>query len=125
MNQVNYNDLKTLWYCVRFQSFSAAARALNKTESTVSSAMKRLSEQSGYQLFVQAGHGDRPMKPTRKAVFLAKLIEPVIRELEKSPKLSATAYPEICQKGISVERARQKGQFSLSGPSPDDALQNL
>lgn len=78
--QVNYNDLKMLWFCVKCRHFTKAAQELNRTQSTVSCAMKRLALQTKQRLFV-AGKS-KEMIPTAYAVKLARMIEPVIRELE-------------------------------------------
>jgi len=80
-HQVNYNDLKTLWYCVRYRSFTRAAKALNKTQPTVSSSMKRLTRQLNANLFIRKDR-KKGMVPTQKAIELAMIIEPLIKTID-------------------------------------------
>ena len=55
MAELNYNHLRYLWAVVREGGVSAASRALNVSQPTVSAQLRKLEAASGDPLFLRSG----------------------------------------------------------------------
>ena len=118
---LNLRHLAALAGIARLGSISAAAHAINLTQSAISQALAKLERQMGLQFF---DRGPTGMTPTRATLLLTPRIEAALAHIA-SPRVTMAQMRALIALGDAGSYAAASAEIGLAQPSLHRAVADL